>query len=164
MIYGRGRDKNLSRLIHSMRRWRVPVVPGDGSQLIQPLHVDDLVDLIACHEKALVAGLYPVGGAEALPLGELVGTLAQILGLRCPILALPQAALRVAARFGPLIGVRSDQIRRLTEPKIVDIARTVTTFEWLPVPLGLRLEQAVLEALPMVERGPRAIGEVVSPN
>src|SRR5207302_11496255 len=72
MIYGKGRDKNLSRLIRFMRRWRVPVVPGDGRQLTQPLHVHDLVELIACHKKLPAAGLYPVGGAEALPLAELV--------------------------------------------------------------------------------------------
>jgi nucleoside-diphosphate-sugar epimerase len=149
MIYGKGRDKNLSRLIRSMRRWKVPIVPGDGSQLIQPLHVDDLVDLIACHQKESAAGLYPVGGAEALPLGELVGTLAQVLGLRCPVVAVPRRALKFAARFGPLIGVRPDQVRRLTEPKIVDMTGTMATFEWRPSPLGLRLEQAVMEAVSM---------------
>jgi nucleoside-diphosphate-sugar epimerase len=161
MIYGKGRDKNISRLIRLMRRWRVPIVPGDGSQLIQPLHVDDLVDLIACHKKASAAGLYPVGGAEALPLGELVETLAQVLGLRCPVVALPRGALKFAARFGPLIGVRPDQVRRLTEPKVVDMTGTMASFEWRPSPLGLRLEQAVMEAVPTVGRGPRALGDAV---
>jgi nucleoside-diphosphate-sugar epimerase len=161
MIYGKGRDKNLSRLIRSMRRWRVPIVPGDGSQLVQPLHVDDLVDLIACHNKASGPGLYPVGGAEVLPLGELVGTLAQIIGLRCPVVAVPRRALKLAARFGPLIGVRPDQVRRLTEPKVVDMTGTMAAFEWRPSPLGLRLEQAVMEALPLFGPGPRALGDAV---
>jgi nucleoside-diphosphate-sugar epimerase len=149
MIYGKGRDKNLSRLIRFMRRWRIPVVPGDGSQLIQPLHLDDLVELIACHNKAPAAGLYPVGGAEALPLGELIATLAEVLGLRCPLVALPRGALLLAAKLGPLVGVRPDQVRRLTEPKIVDLTCTMATFAWLPASLGLRLEQAVMEAVPM---------------
>jgi nucleoside-diphosphate-sugar epimerase len=161
MIYGKGRDKNLSRLIRSMRRWKVPIVPGDGSQLIQPLHVDDLVDLIACHRKAPAAGLYPVGGAEALPLGELVGTLAQVLGLRFPVVAVPRRTLRFAAAFGPLIGVRADQVRRLAEPKVVDMTGTMAAFDWRPSPLGLRLEQAVMEAVPMVGRGRRALGNAV---
>jgi len=153
MIYGKGLDKNLSRLIRLMGRWRMPLVPGDGSQLVQPLHVDDLIELIVHHQKVLAGGLYPVGGAEALPARELVGTLAQILGLRCPILALPQWALSLAATFGTLIGVRPDQVQRLREDKIVDLACTIATFNWRPNPLGLRLEQAVMEAIPMSRRG-----------
>jgi nucleoside-diphosphate-sugar epimerase len=51
MIYGRGRDLNLTRAIRIMRRWRVPLVPGSGSQLIQPLHVDDLIELIKSHRS-----------------------------------------------------------------------------------------------------------------
>ena len=153
MIYGRGRDVNLSRLIRLMQRWRVPIVPGDGNQLVQPLHVDDLIELIACHKKASTGGLYPVGGAEALPAGELVLTLAQILGLRCPVLALHKGALRLVSRFGPSIGVRPDQLRRLTEHKTVDLTRTTATFGWLPAPLGLRLEQAVMEARDAGRRG-----------
>jgi nucleoside-diphosphate-sugar epimerase len=158
MIYGQGRDKNLSRLIRLMRRWRVPVVPGDGSQLTQPLHVHDLVELIACHKEAPSAGLYPVGGDEALPLGELVGTIAQILGLRCPVIAIPQFALRLVATCGPLIGIRPDQVRRLTEPKVVDMTSTMAAFKWRPAPLGLRLEQAVMEAL-RIGKGGSARGD-----
>lgn len=156
MIYGRGRDVNLSRLIRLMQRWRVPIVPGDGSQLVQPVHVDDLIELIACHKKASAGGVYPVGGAEALPAGELVTTLAQILGLRCPVLALPKGALQFLARFAPIVGVRPDQVRRLTEHKTVDLTRTTATFGWLPAPLGLRLEQAVMEARYTERRGLRA--------
>jgi uncharacterized protein YbjT (DUF2867 family) len=158
MIYGKGRDRNLTRLIRLMRRWRVPIVVGDGSQRIQPMNVDDLIELICCHKKALVGGLYPVAGAEALPMAELVTTLAQILGLRCPVLALPQGALRLASRLGPLMGVRPDQVRRLSEPKIADVMLAVGAFNWRPAPLGLRLEQAVIEAVRTDVGGPPALG------
>jgi nucleoside-diphosphate-sugar epimerase len=161
MIYGKGRDKNLSRLIRLMARWRVPVVPGDGSQLIQPIHVDDLIELIVHHQKVPAAGLYPVGGAEALPLRELVATLAQVLGLRFPVVALPQRALHLAALFGPAMGIRNDQIRRLTEPKIVDLTRAIAAFGWRPTPLGIRLEQAVMEVGPINGVGPGPLGEAV---
>ena len=156
MIYGKGRDKNLSRLIRLMRRWRVPVVPSSGSELIQPVHVDDLIELISRHAKTLAGGLYPVGGAEALPVRELVETLAQVIGLRFPVVAVPEGVLQFAARFAPIIGVRPDQVHRLREPKIVDMACTIATFEWLPAPLGIRLEQAVREALPSGGGGRRA--------
>jgi nucleoside-diphosphate-sugar epimerase len=137
-----------------MLRWGVPIVPGDGTQLVQPLHIDDLIDLIASHKTALVAGLYPVGGAEALPVAELVATVGQILGLRCPVLSVPEGPLRLLASLARFIGVRPDQVRRLTEPKTVDLRRTLAAFDWLPSPLGLRLEQAVREAKPIAGGSP----------
>jgi hypothetical protein len=37
-------------------------------------------------------------------------------------------------------------MRRLTEPKVVNLTCTLAAFAWRPAPLGLRLEQAVMEA------------------
>lgn len=144
MIFGRGSDLNITRLIATMRRWRVPIVPGSGSQLVQPLHVDDLCDLIACHGLQTRGGLYAVGGAEALPLRELVATLAELLGLRLSVVEVPQGAIDLAARFAPLLRLRPDQFKRLGEPRVADNALVAETFSWSPEPLGLRLEQAVL--------------------
>ena len=148
MVYGRGGDWSITRLIRWMHRVRVPIVPGSGGQHLQPLHVDDLVQLIGFHRSAPVGGLHAAGGPEAIPLAELVATLAQILGLRCPPVSLPRSALGIAARIAPLAGIRSDQVSRLTEDKVVDLRQTVAQFGWRPAPLGLRLEQAVYEALP----------------
>lgn len=144
MIFGRGRDLNITRLIAIMKRWRVPLVPGSGDQMVQPLHVDDLCALVACHRLQTGGGLYAVGGAEALPLRELVGTLAELLGLCLPVVEVPRRAIDLAARFAPLVGLRPDQIKRLTEPRFADNSLVAGTFNWSPEPLGLRLEQAVI--------------------
>lgn len=144
MIFGRGRDLNITRLITMMKRWRVPIVPGSGDQMVQPLHVDDLCALVACHRLRIRGGLYPVGGPEALPLNELVGTLGELLGLRVPLLEVPQRAIELAARFTPLAGVRPDQFKRLTEPRLADNYPVSLALAWTPQPLGLRLEEAVL--------------------
>jgi nucleoside-diphosphate-sugar epimerase len=144
MIFGRGRDRTITRLVAAMRRWRVPFVPGPGRQLVQPLHVDDLSDLIARHRRQTIGGLYPVGGAEALPLRELVTMLAELLGLRVPVVEVPQRAIDLAQRFAPLVGLRPDQVERLGEPRVADNTLVTKAFGWSPEPLGLRLEEAVL--------------------
>lgn len=143
MVFGRGRDRNITRLIIMMKRWRVPFVPGSGSQMVQPLHVDDLCALVACHHQRIRNGLYAVGGAEALPLRELVGTLAELLGLRVPIVEVPQRAIELAASFAPVLRLRSDQLKRLAEPRLADNDPVSGVFGWAPHPLGLRLEEAV---------------------
>jgi nucleoside-diphosphate-sugar epimerase len=147
MVFGRGLDLNITRLIATMRRSRVPLVVGSGSQLVQPLHVDDLCDLVARHRLQTSGGLYAVGGAEALPLRELVATLAEVLGLRLPVVEIPHGAIELAVRFAPLIRLRPDQLKRLCEPKLADNAPVAETFGWNPEPLGLRLEQAVAQMM-----------------
>lgn len=144
MIFGRGRDQNITRIISTMRRWRMPIVPGPGTQMVQPVHVDDLSELIVQHRLYPAGGLYALGGAEVLPLRELVATLAELLGLRLPLLEVPHRAVDVVARLAPLIGLRRDQFARLAEPRLADNGRVTETFNWNPEPLGLRLEQAVV--------------------
>lgn len=145
MVYGKGQDANVTRLIRFMLRWRLPVVPGSGEQLVQPLHVDDLAELISRHEGAPRGGLYPVGGDEALPVRELVATLADILGIHLAPLELPAPAIRLLTNVAPLFGLRRDQILRMLESKAADSTVTTAHFGWVPMPLGLRLEQAVGE-------------------
>jgi nucleoside-diphosphate-sugar epimerase len=112
---------------------------------VQPLHVDDLIDLVARHRLMPTTGVYPVGGAEALPLRELVLTLAQILGVRCPPIEIPSKVFQLSGTWGRIIHLRPDQLARMLEPKTADATETRCHFGWEPSPVGLRLEQAVFE-------------------
>lgn len=145
MIFGRGRDLNITRLIASIKRWRVPFVPGSGDQMVQPLHVDDLCALVACHGLRTQGGLYAAGGAEALPMRELIGTIAELLGLRIPVVEIPLRAIDLAVMFSPIVGLRPDQLKRIIEPRLADNGPVSETFHWSPEPLGLRLEEAVTD-------------------
>ena len=142
MIFGRGGDANVSRIIRLLRRYRVPVVVGDGSQLVQPVHVDDVSSLVAAHGRRPVAGLFPVGGDERLAVGELVDRLRLALGLRVGPVRIPTSWLRLIARL-LLPGLRPDQVLRLQEDKVVDSSSTAETFGWAPLPLAQRLDEAI---------------------
>ena len=145
MVFGNGRDLNISRLIRFMSRWHVAIMPGSGDQLVQPIHVDDLTDLLAHHGCSPTGGLFPAGGPEALPLRELTWTLCAVLGVRTKPHGVSSRQLSLFQRIAPLLGVRQDQWQRLTEAKTADNASTMVAFQWRPQPLGTRLEQAVLE-------------------
>ena len=146
MIFGRGGDQNISRLVRSTALMRVPVLIDGGRHLVQPVHVDDVVSLVALHRESPVpAGLYPVGGAEVLPARELLIMIAELLGVRFPAVNVPGSALRIAAIAAPLAGLRRDQLLRISEDKTVDTALTTSRFGWEAAPLAHRLEQAVTE-------------------
>jgi nucleoside-diphosphate-sugar epimerase len=144
MIFGRAGDANVSRMIRMQQRWRVTIQIGDGCQLVQPLHVDDLVALLMDHRRQARPGVFGVGGNDRVPIRELVDMVRDLLALRLPVVRVPRQILHLVARLG-MPGVRPDQVRRLQENKIVDTAATCETFGWDPKPLAQRLEQAVWE-------------------
>lgn len=145
MLYGRGGDKNISRLIRVMRRAHVALQVGDGSQLVQPLHVDDVAALVSAHARAPRQGLFRVGGPEALPAAELLEMLKELLGIRGPTVRVPAQWLGRLAVLGRVWGLRVDQVRRLDEDKTVDNDPVARAFGWTPEHLAHRLEQAVGE-------------------
>jgi nucleoside-diphosphate-sugar epimerase len=144
MIFGHGRDVNLTRLIRLFRTMRVVPIPADANQLVQPIHVDDLVALIEQIRTRPQAGRYSVGGDEALPASELLQLIAEIVGARrVPIGGVAGVLTGAAARLGRS---RADKFERLLEDKTADLSAVAAAFEWWPAPLGIRLEQAVRES------------------
>lgn len=151
MIFGRGGDVNISRVIRHLRRYRLPLVIGDGRQRLQPVHVDDIAALVIAHGRRPRAGLFEVGGDAQLTAMELMEALRREVGLRVRPVRLPSAWCRRLSVL-PLPGLRRDQVLRLEEDKVVDVTRTSVEFSWRPVQLRDRLSQAVQEVL----RGSRA--------
>jgi nucleoside-diphosphate-sugar epimerase len=145
MIFGGGRDRNITRVARFLRRTRFPVVVGDGEQRVQPTHIADLIRLVAVHGETPVAGLFGMGSDEPMAVKTLIATLCDELGIRRRVITIPARSLELFARL-PLPGLRPDQVRRLAEDKLVDSTATFEAFGWRPEPLDGRLRQAVREA------------------
>lgn len=127
MIYGTPRDRNVIRLV----RWidRVPLIaaPLGGITPQQPVHVDDLVQavLASLERDAAAEKIYDTGGADALPLREMIREVARALGRPVWVLPIPlapaHAAAVIARRWKLPFPVKPEQVLRLTESKAVDI-------------------------------------------
>jgi uncharacterized protein YbjT (DUF2867 family) len=83
----------------------LPVIPlpGRGEQRVQPIHVDDLVGALVrlVESRDWSHSRIAAVGPEPLALRELLTRLRAQLGLpRAPVVAIPMAAMRVAARIG----------------------------------------------------------------
>ena len=153
MIYGSARDRNIARLILSLRRHRVILVPGSGNHLLQPIHVDDVARAIvdALDNDRTIGRAYNIAGKAPLTFNELVATIARLSGRRATRLHVPLApAVFVArilerARIG--LTVRSEQLLRLNEDKAFpceDAARDFG-FSSRSFEEGVALEIAALE-------------------
>lgn len=87
LVYGRGRDQNLTRLVRLARRWRWLPLPRTAGGLRQPVHADEVAAavLAALRAPQPVPGAFDLPGGETLRYDEMVR--------RCLAAAAPEARL-----------------------------------------------------------------------
>ncbi len=146
MIYGRGRDHNLSQLTRRAKQFGVLPAIARGATMVQPIYVDDVVAAIRAVRGSEAGGCFEIGGAEAVTTAELITDIGEVLGRRVRQASLPRRLVTAAAQAAPAIGLRRDQILRLLEDKTVDNTAFSRQFAWAPVAHAVRLEQAIAEA------------------
>lgn len=149
MIYGSGKGGNVDRLARWIDRSRwVPLV-GDGSALIQPVHIDDVAAAVlralnrpeTTHGAALT-----VAGPSGIPWREMAETIAEVKGRKVRWVRVPhRLALtlsRVASRLSPRLTPLPEIIERLEEDRAYDISETRTRLGgWTPLDLRSGLER-----------------------
>lgn len=74
LIYGHGRDQNLSRLVALARRWRLLPLPLRAGGLRQPVHVDDVATAVlgAMRARSPVTGFFDLPGGETIAFDAMV--------------------------------------------------------------------------------------------
>lgn len=107
LMYGRDRDRNLSVLAASARRWGVLPMPWNATGLRQPVHVDDVATaVLACLDQPLsTAGkAFDLPGRETMSFEAM---LRRTLAARAPgarLLRLPPFLFGIAAWLVALSG------------------------------------------------------------
>ncbi|GAA5163289.1 SDR family oxidoreductase [Viridibacterium curvum] len=89
-----------SRLLIALAQLPFALLPGGGRGLVQPVHLDDLVQLLVFLVRApqVPSGIYELGGPQALSMADYVRVLGQRITGRAPRLAgLPAALAGVTA-------------------------------------------------------------------
>lgn len=149
MVYGAEQDRNISRLIRYLARWPVLFVPGSGTCLVQPVHVEDVAGAIAdAYQTSRTIGKsYNIAGREPLTFNALADTVSAILKKKTVKIHLPSAALIRACKWAEARGlsffVRSDQIERLNEDKAFAYDDAANDFHFSPVSFETGVRQAI---------------------
>lgn len=138
LIYGVGRDANLSRIAGLAQRWRRFPLPRGATGLRQPVHVDDLAHAaMACLDRPASHGrAYAVPGGERLPYREMVARVLASLEPPARLLELPQPVFRLAlylARFSGRAGGLGDAaIHRMQQDLVFDPGPAQRDFGYRP--------------------------------
>ena len=138
MIYGSSRDRNISRLIRYLKRFRVIPVFGKGDNLQQPVYVGDVAGAIAAclSERRTVGRSYNIPGAEALTYNEVIDTICDLIGRKVIKARVPASAiiglLAFFERMGFLLPFKAEQVMRLNEDKAFEYKEATKDFGYAP--------------------------------
>lgn len=128
MIYGGAQDNNMTKLVDQITRHKIFPLFGDGSNLIQPVFVWDLVDaLLFCAAHSETAGKeYILAGPEPMTYRRAVEIIAAALGRKVIFIPVPLPLCLLAAGIYEKISkkprVTAEQVRRFGEDKAFDIS------------------------------------------
>jgi hypothetical protein len=98
LIYGRGRDKNLTEIVRFVRRWGFFPLLGQGDGLRQPVHADDIAAACLSALTLPVAAnrIYNLSGGEMLPYQEMVCRVFATVGKLPHLVTIPRWLFRLA--------------------------------------------------------------------
>lgn len=138
LVYGAGRDLNVTRIAQLARRLHGFALPSDAIGLRQPVHVEDLAAAaIACIDvPATHGGTYAVTGGETLPYREMVARVLSVLQPSPRLVSLPPALFRTILAVARTTGVARDfndaALARMREDLAFDATPAKRDFGYAP--------------------------------
>ncbi len=145
LVYGG--DGASARVFRSLASMPLTLRFGSAPQLVQPIHIDDLVAAIAGllqHRLPLTPGAgaalrVPLVGPQAMPFMDYLQALRTGMGMgRQRVVALPGALARLVAKFGGLLPgglLDEDALRMLDRGNAGDVALTTRLLGRPPRPV-----------------------------
>ncbi len=116
-IFGGERDVLANNIAWILRRIPAFALPGDGSYLVQPVHVQDLARICTDASNAPGDIVIDAAGPETMPFRDLVALVRAAVQTNSPVLRIPPPVMAAAARvLGLLVGdvvLTGDEIRGL---------------------------------------------------
>ena len=138
LVYGTGRDRNLSRIVQVARRFGRIVIPRGACGLRQPVHVHDLADAaFACLHAGAVAGrAYALPGGETLAYREMVARLLAALDPPPRLHEVPSplfnAVLAAAHAAGFALDFNEAAVARMRSDLVFDASDARRDFGYAP--------------------------------
>ncbi|CUS36073.1 NAD-dependent epimerase/dehydratase family protein [Candidatus Nitrospira nitrificans] len=105
LIYGRGRDKNLTEITRFVRRWGFFPLLGEAEGLRAPVHAEDVAAacVSALTSPAAVNRTYNLSGGETMSYREMVSRVFSLVGKVPYLVTIPRSLFRPAVAAARLV-------------------------------------------------------------
>jgi nucleoside-diphosphate-sugar epimerase len=139
LIYGSGRDKNVSSIARFVRRFGFFPIAGAGSGLRQPVHADDLAQAVcAVLESDITCGRsYNLSGGETLSYRHMVERIFASVGHSPRVVPLSLGPLRLLLRLLSILPrfryVKPEMADRMNRDLVYDHEDAVRDFGYAPL-------------------------------
>ena len=149
MIYGSPKDKNLHKLIRFCYRYQFFPIFGQGNNLLQPIHAEDLAQaIVSVLLNPNITGAYDLSGGTVVTLVELIALVEKILEKSVYPLQIPYAlglwsATIIEKILGKRSPIRREQVLRLQEDKAYPHESATRDFDFAPRSLDTGLREEV---------------------
>lgn len=149
MIYGNDKDHNMHKLIRFLSKRPVFPIFGDGSSLMQPVHVEDLANVImqAYDKNDIRNEDYDVSGGTVVSYQEVLKLIVKHLNKKVWFLHIPiPLAIGVARVLGILFKkapIRVEQVKRLQEDKVYSHEKAVKQLGYRPRSFADGIEEEI---------------------
>ena len=126
MIYGAQGENNVQRIASLIRRFHVIPLPGGGRSLIQPIHVEDVVEAIvsAICANGVSKRTIHIAGQEPVTYADFIREIARAIDCRVWVVPVPSSLMTMAARMTRYVPgvpeITKAEVLRLLEDKAVD--------------------------------------------
>jgi uncharacterized protein YbjT (DUF2867 family) len=122
-VFGGDRDVLVNNIAWILRRLPLFALPGDGSYLVQPVHVDDVARVCIAQADRDGDRIVDAAGPETMSFAALVDAVRRAVGSRAPVLHVPPMVMAAAAQaLGLLVRdvvLTPDEIQGLTAGLLV---------------------------------------------
>lgn len=138
MIYGYGKDRNVSTIARFIKRYRMFFLAGEARGLRQPVHVSDLVSacVAALDKSGTHAKRYDLPGGESLTYRQMVARVFTGLGVPQRMISLPlplyRICLRMIAGLSPGSGYSMSMADRMNQDLVFDDHEARRDFGFAP--------------------------------
>jgi nucleoside-diphosphate-sugar epimerase len=142
LIYGGGRDKNVSTIAAFIRRVGFFPMVGQGGGLRQPVHADDLATacVLALPCRETFGRSYDLVGGTTLTYRKMVETVAQGLGRAPRVVTIPPGLLRRVVAAGRIVPglrhLRASMVDRMAADQCFDASAATRDFGYDPRPFS----------------------------
>ena len=144
LIYGGGKDRNISEIVRFIRRFGFFPLFGMGQGYRQPIHVEDVATVCyqALCQRSISNQAYNISGGEKLTYREMVNRVFTALGKKPRVVTLPLPVLKFGLAVMKLIpryrGLTLGMITRMNQDMVFAHDAATRDFGFSPRPFELQ--------------------------